>query len=300
MADIPRSIIETAEELGKTVETTLVKAQEKLGEGVETVFKDVDPEKRKKKKRWYRHVDVNGGEKSFAAGLNVYKLIWVFMFGCIIGVLWETFYVYFGTGVWERRSGMLYGPFNQIYGLGAVLFSVLLYRYRKKNGFVIFLASGIIGTAFEYLCSWAQEVFFGSTSWDYSEIPMNLGGRVNLMYSFGWGIMGFIFLTHFWPWMSEMIERIPNTFGKTLSIVVAVFLAVNLALSGMAVFRQNGRIKGIPAGNFIEVWLDETYPNEYMVKKYPSMTFTDANGNPVTVTETGEVVPKVKPPQKQQ
>ncbi|MDL2323778.1 putative ABC transporter permease [Ruminococcaceae bacterium OttesenSCG-928-A16] len=286
-----KNLRETIETVEETAETTLAKAQEKLEEGVEAVLKDVPPEKRKKRKkrRWYKHVDVNKGEKSFAAGMNIYKILWVFIFGCVIGVLWETLYVYFGTGEIQRRSGMLYGPFNQVYGFGAVLFSVILYRYRKKNGFIIFLASALLGMGFEYICSWVQQIMFGSTSWDYSDMPLNLGGRINLEYGIGWGIMGLLFLTHFWPWMSEMIERIPNTFGKTLTIAFTAFLALNLALSAVAVYREGERIKGSPPANFIEVWIDKVYPNEYMAKKYPSMTFKDAEGNTVLLTAQGDV-----------
>ncbi|MFV0413136.1 MAG: putative ABC transporter permease [Oscillospiraceae bacterium] len=228
---------------------------------------------KKARKKWYRHKDVNNGRVSFAAGINIYKLIWVFVFGCVIGVAWETFYVFSQTGELMRRSGMLYGPFNQVYGIGAVLFTLLLYRYRNKNGFLIFLGSAVVGLVFEYLCSWAQELLFGSVSWEYSEYATNIGGRTNLLYGVGWGIMGLLFITRFWPWMSEMIERIPNTFGKTLTIAVAAALALNLALSGMAVFREKERKNGVAATNFVAAWLDRHYPDEYMAKKYPSMKF---------------------------
>ncbi|MGD9560020.1 MAG: putative ABC transporter permease, partial [Oscillospiraceae bacterium] len=202
--------------------------------------------KKRRRKRLWKHKDVNNGQKSFAAGLNLYKLIWLFIIGCVIGVLFETLYVYFTTGMWERRSGMLYGPFNQVYGLGAVLFTLVLYRFRKKNALLIFLASAVIGGAFEYVCSWVQQLAFGSVSWEYSDMPANVGGRTNLFYSLGWGLMGLIFITHTWPFISEMVERIPNIIhlksrrsanmlvltGKSLTIALAVLLAADLTLSG--------------------------------------------------------------------
>lgn len=288
MPDLPeKTLAQTTEELGETVGGILMKAKGKLDEGVETALKDVEP--KKKKRRWYKHKNVNGGEKSFAAGLNIYKILWVFIFGSVIGVVWETFYYYFGTGIWERRCGLLYGPFNQVYGLGAVLFTVVLYRYRKKNGAIIFLASALLGMAFEYACSWAQEIVFSSTSWNYSDKPFNLGGRINLEFGLGWGIMGLIFLTHFWPWMSEMIERIPNTIGKTLTVIISVFLVVDVVLSAAAVYREGERIKGYAPANFVEAWLDDAYPNAYMAKKYPSMTFKDASGKTVIVLPNGQL-----------
>ena len=252
---------------------------------VANASKNAKPQK--EKTHGLKHKDVNAGQKSFADGLNAYKIIWVFVFGCVFGVIFETFYVYLTEGEWMRRSGMLYGPFNQIYGMGAVLFTVLLYRMRNKNAFLIFAFSAIIGGAFEYLCSWVQQLAFGSVSWEYSSMKGSIGGRTNILYVFGWGLLGMIFIKHFWPFISELIERIPNELdiknpgsskvlritGKSLSIVVAVFLAADLLLSGAAVYRAGRRAEGAPATNVVAQWLDETYPDEVIAEKYPSMDF---------------------------
>ena len=243
--------------------------------------------KKKKPEHWWKHKNVNGGETSFASGLNIYKIIWIFIVGSFIGVLFETFYVHHMEGVWMRRSGMLYGPFNQIYGMGAVLFSVALYRFRHKSALIIFFASALIGGFFEYVCSWVQEIMFGSVSWEYSEMPMNIGGRTNVFYMFGWGIMGVIFIMHIWPFLSEMIERIPNKIGKPLTVVLTVLLAVDLLLSGMAVFRENQRKTGVPATNAVEEWLDKTYPDSLLKEKYPSMQFkSEQTPNPAESATT--------------
>lgn len=229
-------------------------------------------------RHWWTHKDVNGGEESFASGLNIYKIIWIFVIGSFIGVVFETAYVFFMTGELMRRSGMMYGPFNQIYGMGAVLFSVLLYRFRKKNALIIFFVSGVIGMAFEFVCSYVQEFLFGSVSWEYSDMATNIGGRTNLFYGFGWGIMGLIFLTHTWPFLSEMIERIPNKVGKPLSVIVTVFMVFNLSVSAAAVYRYNMRNQQKPATNVVTRWLDYTYPDSVMQEKYPSMEFKQIDG----------------------
>lgn len=247
---------------------------------------------KKKEKHLWKHKDVNKGRESFASGLNIYKIIWVFILGSFIGVVFETLFVYFMTGEWMRRSGMMYGPFNQIYGIGAVLFTLILYRFRKSNAFIVFLVSAVVGGIFEYIASWVQQVVFGSVSWEYSDLPTNIGGRTNLFYAAGWGLMGLIFITHLWPFLSEMIERIPNKLifkgkksgnvliitGKSLTIAFAVFLVFNLSISGAAVFRAGRRAEGIEAKDAVSQWLDEHYPDELMARKYPSMEFVDRYG----------------------
>ncbi|NLW79248.1 MAG: putative ABC transporter permease [Ruminococcaceae bacterium] len=251
--------------------------------------------------RLWKHKDVNAGRESFAAGLNIYKMIWIFILGCVIGVVFETLFVFFEDGEWMRRSGVLYGPFNQIYGMGAVLMTLVLYRYRKKNALIIFVVSAVLGGAFEYVCSWVQQLAFGSVSWEYSDMPTSIGGRTNLFYTFGWGLMGFIFIVHIWPYLSEMVERIPNRFkirpfnkpilGKTFTIVLAVALALDLALTGLAVFRYGTRAEERPATNFIDRWMDDWYPDEVMAEKFPSMEFVGrTNLNNAQLTENREDV----------
>ena len=255
---------------------------------------EMNPHKKKnaENKHLWKHKDVNKGRESFAFGLNIYKIIWVFILGSFIGVVFETLFVYFMTGEWMRRSGMLYGPFNQIYGMGAVLFTLILYRFRKSNAFIVFLVSAVVGGIFEYIASWIQQMVFGSVSWEYSDLPTNIGGRTNLFYAAGWGLMGLIFISHLWPFLSEIIERIPNKLifkgkksgnvliitGKSLTIAFAVFFVFNLSLSGAAVFRAGRRAEGAMATNAAARWLDEHYPDKVMARKYPSMEFVDRYG----------------------
>lgn len=212
---------------------------------------------------------------SFAAGKNLYKLIWVFVIGCVVGHCAEMVFAYAKGGVWVNRQGLLYGPFNQIYGMGAVLFTVTLYRFRNANGTVIFIASALAGSAFEWVCSFAQEMVFGCVSWEYSDTPANLGGRTNLFFAICWGVMGFIFIRNLYPYMSEKIEKIPNKIGKPLTIVLAVLLAADMALSAAAVARQSARLNGEPPLTFVGVLMDKWYPDEYLAKIYTSMEFVD-------------------------
>ncbi|MBQ8333199.1 MAG: hypothetical protein IJX93_05440, partial [Clostridia bacterium] len=59
-------------------------------------------------------------EVSFAHGLNFYKLFWVFTIGCFIGVVIETFWCLLRYRKLESRKGLVWGPFNLVYGFGAL------------------------------------------------------------------------------------------------------------------------------------------------------------------------------------
>lgn len=118
--------------------------------------------------------------KHFAAGDTFYKLFWVFFIGCFGGVVIETIWCLITRGHYESRVGLIYGPFNLVYGFGALVLTYSLYKYRNRSSIYSFIGGFISGSIVEYACSFFQEMAFGSTSWDYSSMPYNLNGRICL------------------------------------------------------------------------------------------------------------------------
>ena len=220
-----------------------------------------------------RHAD--GNPYSFAHGLNFYKLVWIFIIGCIIGFVVETIWCYVQYGHFESRKGLIYGPFSPVYGFGGVLLTLSLYRLRERNGLLAFAASAVIGAAFEYLCSWFQEIVFGTISWEYGDTPLNLGGRTNFQYAVFWGLLGMIFIKHTYPFLSRWIERIPNRVGKILTWVLVVFLVLDMLISSLAVRRWTNRILGEPPANAASALLDRLYPDDMMEWIYPNMAVVE-------------------------
>ena len=129
-------------------------------------------------------------EDHFARGLNLYKLLLILYIGSFAGVMVELIWCFLRHGYLESRAGLVYGPFNLLYGVGAVVLTVFLYRYRNRGRWLSFLVGMAVGSAVEYACSFAQEIFLGSRSWDYSDMPFNLNGRICLLYSVFWGLWG--------------------------------------------------------------------------------------------------------------
>lgn len=221
-------------------------------------------------------------EKSFANGLSIYKLIWVFIIGSVIGCYMESAFIRVLFGNWTRRSGMLIGDFSQIYGLGAVLFVVLGHMMRNTSNLKIFLGIGMLGGLYEYLCGASQKAFLRSASWDYSSFPGSIGEHANLFVAMGWGLLGLMFFRCAWPHLSRLVERIPNIitirskqiqFGKSLTVLVAALLTLNLGLTCLAQWRAYQRQNHVPATNIITRWLDTAYPDELITEKFPNMTF---------------------------
>ena len=89
--------------------------------------------------------------------------------GSFAGVIVELLWCLLRNGYLESRSGLVYGPFNLLYGAGATALTLALYRFRNRNSWISFLGGFLVGSAVEYACSWGQEMIFGSCSWDYSK-----------------------------------------------------------------------------------------------------------------------------------
>lgn len=184
----------------------------------------------------------------FATGLNFYKLFWIFFIACFLGVVLETIFVFVTTKKLMNRTGLVMGPFNLVYGIGAVLMTLVLYPLRNSREIFIFLGGALLGGAYEYMCSWAQEKLFGTVSWDYSQMRFNLNGRINLLYCFFWGILGSFWVHDIYPMLSRWIETyIPNDIGIPLTWLLFIFMMVNTILSTLSVARMSLRQKGMSA-----------------------------------------------------
>ena len=133
---------------------------------------------------------------------TIFKIFWIFVIGSVFGFFAEMLYALVYTRMIEIRRGLLYGPFIQVYGIGAVAYYLLVSRVEnpKKVFFIGMIAGGIL----EYLCSFLQEVFFGTISWDYSNLFMNINGRTSLLYCFYWGIIGGAYLKVVKPYLIKL------------------------------------------------------------------------------------------------
>ena len=212
-------------------------------------------------------------EEVFAAGCGFYKLVSLFFIGAFLGDITETIFCRITAGRWMSRSSVVFGDFSIVWGLGCAMLTWMLYKYREQSDRRLFLLGTILGGVYEYICSVFTEIVFGTVFWDYSKIPFNLGGRINLLYCFFWGIAAIIWMKGIYPFLSKWIEKIPARIGKPLCAVMVVFMSVNIALSGLALDRYSKRHDELPASNQIGVLMDEWFPDSYMEKVYPNIKF---------------------------
>lgn len=222
----------------------------------------------------------------FAVGCSFYKLVCLFLLGAFLGDLTETVFCYITAGKLMSRSSVVYGPFSIVWGLGCVLLTVILYQYRAHSNWFIFCFGTVVGGAYEYICSVFTELVFGTVFWDYSGIPFNLGGRINLLYCFFWGFAAVIWLKILYPALSGLIEKIPKKPGIIMSWILIVFMIFNISMSVLALGRYTQRHTEVSAAaaetsedtdaaaqtaaSGITLFLDEHFPDERMKRIYPN------------------------------
>ena len=209
----------------------------------------------------------------FAQGLNIYKILLVCVAGSFAGVVVEMLWAFARYGIIESRRGLVYGPFNLLYGAGAVFLTLFLYKYRNRGRLWSFCGGFLVGSVLEYVCSWGQEVLLGSRSWDYSGLPLNLNGRICFTYSVFWGLLGILWIKDLYPRMAKWILKIPNRAGRPLTWALTAFMIVNIIVSCVTVARWAERREGEPpAGAFWE-FVDQRFPDERMERIFANMSF---------------------------
>ena len=211
----------------------------------------------------------------FAKGICFDKLIWVFLVSSFLGALIEMTFCRVTAGYWMSRSSVLYGAFSFVWGLGAVVLTVALQRIAEKPDRYIFLAGFIIGGAYEYLCSVFTELVFGTVFWDYSEMPLNIGGRTNVLYCIFWGLLSVVWIKVLYPPMGKAIEKLPPLLGKIATWIIVFFMVCNGLLTSAAMLRYTDRQTNPQPDNVIAQFLDTRYDDEYMEKRWPNMLVTE-------------------------
>ncbi len=206
----------------------------------------------------------------FAEGCGFYKIFLLFVMGAFLGDIVETVFCRITAGVWMSRSSLVWGPFSVVWGIGIAGATLLLYQYRERSSSFLFCIGVFLGGTFEYICSVFTEIFFGKIFWDYSAYQFNLGGRINLLFCFFWGIAAVVWFKGLYGSCSSLIEKCPVKQGIIITWILVVFMVCNVIVSCMALVRYDERSKAVPPEHAWQRVMDERFDNERMDRIYPN------------------------------
>ena len=198
------------------------------------------------------------------------RLVWLFVLASMAGFLLESGESLLRLGYVENRQGLLYGPFTPVYGAGAVCLALTWPWVRGKSPAVQFALAVLLGSGVEFVWSILQERLFGVVFWDYHHFRFHLDGRVNLLFSLFWGLLGLAFWRWFYPKFLRCWSR--PRFGSGLAALALALLLTGDGLWSSAVFvRQAQRQRGVPALSALTVYLDDRWPDAALAARFPAM-----------------------------
>lgn len=128
------------------------------------------------------------------------------------------------------NTGFLRGPFCPIYGIGAVIMILFLKNF-SNNLILLFFISIIVFTIWEYLVGVLLEKLFHTKYWDYSDNKFNFQGRICLMNSIFWGILGVVFIQYIHPFIESIIEKVDITLLTFIYSIIGIVMLIDAITS---------------------------------------------------------------------
>ena len=246
-------------------------------------------------------------------GISIWRILAYFIIYSVAGYIIETLYGMITKGVWESRQSFLYGPFCGIYGLGAVVMIVCLHKFPRKYN-VLFLGGFVVGSIVEYIVSLFGEMVLGVKWWDYSNMPLNLNGRICVYFSIFWGFLGIYLIASLNPKVDRIINWIKSKFKtqkalKTFVVAVFTLLMINCIAAGFAIefflvrmIEKNDL--NVANRQLVTEQYEKIYGNEKlsdfiytfwgdkkMIKTFPNLKINDVDGNIIYMDSLLDIQP---------
>ena len=151
---------------------------------------------------------------------------WFFFIYALLGWCGEVAF----AAVKEKRfvnRGFLNGPLCPIYGVGVAVI-VGLGSMAGDNVLVLFAISAIVTSLIELVTGYVLEKLFRTRWWDYSDMPLNIGGYICLPFSLLWGIACVVIIKVIHPLISAFVDWTPLWLSWPLLILFMILLFVDL------------------------------------------------------------------------
>ena len=161
------------------------------------------------------------------------ELFWRYLFYGFFGFLLEVALARATHNPKQDRKCHLLLPVCPVYGAGALLI-IALPAAVKARPLLLFLAGAGAATAVE----WAFALFyerFAAPFWDYRSLPLNLKGRVCLLFSLIWGGLSLPMVY----WVEPLLARAIGAIPPQLILPTLAFYLGDAILS-LALLRQGG------------------------------------------------------------
>lgn len=209
--------------------------------------------------------------------LDLKLLFFLFITYSIIGWIMEVIVTFPDNKCFVNR-GFLIGPYCPIYGNCAIAMILLLHNV--KNPFLLFILSIIICSIGEYLTSYVMEKVFHARWWDYTKNKFNLNGRICLVNSLAFGVLGFLLVKFVNPFVVNLYLKLNPTVLSILFYTLLVIFLVDNVISFKVIFKiKNMGVKYVHLDNTKEITekvkkiLSDNVFAKRLFKAFPNISF---------------------------
>ena len=246
-------------------------------------------------------------------GYTIWRILAYFIIYSVLGYIIETIFGIITKGTWESRQSFLYGPFCCIYGLGAVIM-ILALQYFNQNNNRLFWGGFIVASIVEYVVSWIGEILFNVKWWDYSNMQLNLNGRICVFYSIFWGLLAIYLMSYINPRVDRLINWIKSKIStnklKVITLGVTIFLFIDCVVTGYAlkyfiirkVHDNNIQIvnkeqadvayQKIYSNEKLTEFINKYWGDRKMIRTFPNLKIQDKDGNIIYFADyVGDIQP---------
>lgn len=204
-------------------------------------------------------------------------LFLLFIIYSVTGWIIEVIATYPDTKCFVNR-GFLIGPYCPIYGNCAIAMILLLHNV--TNPILLFILSIIICSAGEYVTSYVMEKLFHARWWDYTKNKFNINGRICLVNSLAFGVLGFLLIKFVNPFVVGLITKLSPSMMNILFYTILILFLIDNVISFKVIFKiKNMSVKYVHLDNTKEITekvkkiLSDNVLAKRVFKAFPNIRF---------------------------
>lgn len=166
---------------------------------------------------------------------------WFFFIYAFLGWCGEVAF----AAVKEKRfvnRGFLNGPLCPIYGVGVAAI-VWIGSFAGDSWLMLYVVSAVVTSGIELVTGFILEKLFHTRWWDYSGMPLNIGGYICLPFSLLWGFACVFIIRIFHPLVQSFVNWIPGWLSWTFLVLMTVALAVDLYVTVAQISKSLHRLQ---------------------------------------------------------
>ena len=132
--------------------------------------------------------------------------------------------------------------------LGCILIGVFYTLTSRIHAFslpLLFVCGLLVTSALEYFTGWLLETIFHAKWWDYSNMRFNIRGRVCLLNSVLFGLLGVFVMRVLHPFVGRMVGSLSFVMLIWFASALTTLLAVDLFLSVRTALQLSGKLDAL-------------------------------------------------------